>query len=145
MKKPCRNGLLIHLQIGQYNGHAERMDDIGLPGFALLFLMGLVRNPVSLFDHGDIIRRMIFTNCINQVLIQHFRAGKIGRRFQFDIQFFFCSLICHMFGHLFLWIVKIHYNFFYVKKQGALEKKRGRAGRRSFDTLYTGPASSDLS
>ena len=55
MKKPCCNGLLIHLQVGQYDSHAERMDDIGLPGFALLLLMGLICNPVSLFDHGDII------------------------------------------------------------------------------------------
>ena len=59
MKDGSLDGLLIHLQIRQYDGHAQRMDNVRLPGFALLLLMGLGRHLVCLLNHADIIGRVI--------------------------------------------------------------------------------------
>ena len=55
MEKARCNGLLIHFQICQNNGHTKRMDNIGLSGFAHLVFMGLCCHMVCLLNQGNII------------------------------------------------------------------------------------------
>ena len=55
MQESRFDGLLIQLQIRQNDRHAERMNDVGLSGFAHLPLMGFRGDQIGLFDHGDIV------------------------------------------------------------------------------------------
>ena len=70
MQKSRNDGLLIQLQISQYNRHIQRVDDIGLTGFPELVLMCLSCRPVCLLDHGNVVARMIFPHTLNKLLIQ---------------------------------------------------------------------------
>ena len=70
MEKPAGNGLLVHFQVGQDDGHLQGMDNIRLAGFTLLPFMGLLRDRVGLFNQGDIIGRMIPADALDQVLVQ---------------------------------------------------------------------------
>ena len=77
VQKTRNDGFLVQLQVRQDNGHTERVDDIGLSGFSFLILVGLLCGKVGLFDHGDICRRVIFSDAFYQLLIKLIRAGKI--------------------------------------------------------------------
>ena len=76
MQKSCRDGLLIHFQVSQNNGNIQRMNDVRLSALALLALMRLSRKLVRLFNHGNIITRVIFAHTNQKVLIQFLRAQK---------------------------------------------------------------------
>ena len=82
------NGLFVQFQVRQNNRHTEGMNDIGLSGFSFLVLMSLESYPVSLFDHGEIIRGMIFHHTGNQFLVQFLRAGKVLHGFYAGVRFF---------------------------------------------------------
>ena len=60
-----RDGLLIHLQVRQDNGHPQRMDDVRLPGFAALVAVGLLRRLIGLPDHAHVRGRMVLTDTGN--------------------------------------------------------------------------------
>ena len=121
VKQPGLDGFLVHLQIRQDDRYAQRMDDVGLPRLALLLPVRLLGDAVRLLDHRNVIRRMIFANRRDQILVELLGAGKVRRRFQFNIQFFFCHLIRHVWSP-FLRIVNVHYNFFCLKMQGGTGK-----------------------
>ncbi len=92
----CHDRLLIHLQICQNDRYAERMDDVRLPGLSELSFMGILGDLIGLFDHTDIIGRMIFAHTGDQLVVELLRAGKIIHgldaffRF-FDLSFFLFS------------------------------------------------------
>ena len=54
-----RDGFLVHLKISQDNAHAQRMNDIRLTGFSLLFPVSRLRYPVGFFDHREVIGRVV--------------------------------------------------------------------------------------
>ena len=89
VEKSCHNGLFVKLQIGQNQGHTQRMNDIRLPGFAELALMSLPGNPICFFYHRNICGRMIFFHTVNQFIIQNIRTGKIRHGFYIGIRFFY--------------------------------------------------------
>ena len=67
MKEPRRDGFLIHLEVRQDDGHAERMNDIRLSRLSKLFPMRFGRSQISLVDQTDIIGRMVFMHAFNQI------------------------------------------------------------------------------
>ena len=85
VKEGCSDGLLIHLQVCQDNGNAEGMDDIGLPGAALLAGMLPVRHLIGLPDHGKVFRGMVTADSPDQVLIKDLRLRKGGRFLQLPL------------------------------------------------------------
>ena len=93
--------LLIQLQIRQNDGNTKRVNDIRLTRLSFLVLMGLCRNLICFFHHGNIIRRMVSPNTFNQILVQSLRACKISRIFQFNIHFFIHLSLSHRKSHLF--------------------------------------------
>ena len=51
VKNSCNDGLLIQLQLRQYDGHVQGMYDIWLTRLAELILMGISRSIVRFFNH----------------------------------------------------------------------------------------------
>ena len=82
MQDAGRDRLLVHLQVGQYDADAKRMDDIRFSGFPHLPVVGLIGDAVSLLDHRQIIGRMISEDSFFQFFIEIFRRSKISRRGQ---------------------------------------------------------------
>ena len=54
MKKTCHNGLLIQLKIRKDDRYTERMNDIGLSGFAELSQMSVVGVAVGFADFFNV-------------------------------------------------------------------------------------------
>ncbi len=69
MKDSCRNRLLVHLQIRQYNRNPKRMYNIRLPRLAALIPMRLLGKIVGFLNHRHIRRRMILTDTGDQNII----------------------------------------------------------------------------
>ena len=68
VEKACRYGLLVHFQVCQDDGHLKGMNDIRLPRFPGLVLMGLFRQLIGLGDQGNVIGGMISAHTFDQVL-----------------------------------------------------------------------------
>ena len=77
MEKPCHNGLFVQFQICQYNRNAQGMNNIRLPGFALLPLVSPVRRIVCFLNQGNVSGRMVLPHTGYQLPVQVFRACKI--------------------------------------------------------------------
>ena len=69
MEHPCRDGFLIHLQVGKNDPHPHGMDQVRLSGLAHLVLMRFLRQMVRLLDQADIGGRMVLPNPVHQRLI----------------------------------------------------------------------------
>ena len=65
MQKSGCDRLLIHFKVRQYNGHAQGMDNIRLPGLAHLIFMGFGSQMIGFFYQGRIIRRVILLDTQN--------------------------------------------------------------------------------
>ena len=85
MKKPCCDGLFIHLKVSKDYGYAKRMNDIWFTRLAQLSLMGFSSMIVCLLNKGYIIRRVVFFYSGDKVMIKAFRALKLRDCFNFSV------------------------------------------------------------
>ena len=104
MQKPCRNSLLIHLQVSQNNPDAERMDNIRLPRLPHLLFMGIICYLICFFNERNIIGRMISAHMGNKILIQLFRTlefldgfdSSVIKHQSFAFNCLFALFFCHI-------------------------------------------------
>ena len=95
MEDPGHDRLLIQLQIRQDDGNTKGVNDIRFTRLARLALVGLPRQLIRFFHHGNIVGGVVLPDTLDQVLVQHLRAGKIRRVLQFYVHVFLHSFLCH--------------------------------------------------
>ena len=95
VKNSGNNSFFVQLQICQNNSNTKRVNNIWFTRLSLLILMRLSGDFVCFFNLGNIIRRMVLPDTSDQILIQHFRTGKVRRIFQFNIHSRFQLFFCH--------------------------------------------------
>ena len=69
MEKAGSYCFLVKLEFSKNNRNAQRMNDIRFTRFSALILMLAFRNIVCLFDHAQIVGRMIFKHKFNKLPI----------------------------------------------------------------------------
>ena len=81
------NALLIQLQLRKDDRHAERMDNVRLPGLSFLFPVSLSGSLVCFSDHIEIGRGMIFPHASQELLIELLRRDEVIHGTQTGIDF----------------------------------------------------------
>ena len=103
MQKSCRDRLLIHFQICQYDCNTKRVDNVWLSGFSCLILMCIIRHLIGTLDQRNIITRMVSSHTRDQILIQFLRCFVFRHSFnmtiiKYQFSFFLFFSLCQ-FSH----------------------------------------------
>ena len=89
VEKPGRDGLLVQLQLRENDRHAKRVDDIRLPGFSLLILVGFSGQLIGFPDYRKVRGRMVLQNVFLEHAVELLRAHEImisGKRLVVALQ-----------------------------------------------------------